>query len=204
MVTTEEVVPTESLRRQRRRQVRLTIERAALDLFSERSYDDVTVAEIANAAGISLRTFFRYFPSKDAVLLASGATLIDRLLLHLEEQPKGVSAFDAMSKALLASVVVPEEERLTVLKRWQVLHDVPLQRTEASASAEEMDAEERIIAELTRRMGPTADRRQAEVMMVAMHAIGRRAYAMWWTSGGQGDPTDWAATYVDVLGTTFG
>ncbi len=55
-----------SLRERRRLETTAEISSAALDLFEDRGVDSTTVAEIAAAAGVSQRTFFRYFPTKEA------------------------------------------------------------------------------------------------------------------------------------------
>ncbi len=55
----------------RRRQLLLTeYEQVGLDLFAERGYRDVTIDDIADAAGVSTRTLYRYFPTKEEILLA--------------------------------------------------------------------------------------------------------------------------------------
>jgi AcrR family transcriptional regulator len=78
---------TESLRDRQRAQIRADIRRAAFRLFIERGYDAVTTEEIASAAGVSPRTFFRHVPTKEELLLAPvrhGGTAIVGLL---EERP---------------------------------------------------------------------------------------------------------------------
>ncbi|WP_207399739.1 TetR/AcrR family transcriptional regulator, partial [Actinomadura fibrosa] len=61
------------LRERKKAQTRRAINRAALDLFTERGYDDVGVREIADAAGTSLATMFTYFPDGKASLVFPGS-----------------------------------------------------------------------------------------------------------------------------------
>lgn len=74
---------TESLRDRQRAQIRADIRRAAFRLFVERGYDAVTTEEIAAAAGVSPRTFFRHVPTKEELLLApvrhGGAAIVSLL-----------------------------------------------------------------------------------------------------------------------------
>lgn len=58
-------------RRRKRDETRRALRQHALRLFSERGYDDTTVAEIAKAAGVSHMTFFRNFPTKEDVVAAT-------------------------------------------------------------------------------------------------------------------------------------
>jgi AcrR family transcriptional regulator len=57
------------LRTRRRNETRLEVQRAALDLFERHGFDETTVDEIACAAGISPRTYFRYFATKEESIL---------------------------------------------------------------------------------------------------------------------------------------
>jgi AcrR family transcriptional regulator len=92
---------TESLRDRQRAQIRADIRRAAFRLFIARGYDAVTTEEIAFAAGVSPRTFFRYVPTKDELLLAPvrhGGTAIVGLL---EQRPAAESPDVALINAIV-------------------------------------------------------------------------------------------------------
>jgi AcrR family transcriptional regulator len=78
----------------RRIQVSLGIERAGLELLSERGLDDVTVDQIAAAAGISTRTFFRYFRNPRDVLTAVPLRESRRMCRALLARPAEESLLD--------------------------------------------------------------------------------------------------------------
>jgi AcrR family transcriptional regulator len=92
---------TETLRERQRAQVRADIRRAAFRLFIERGYDAVTTEEIATAAGVSPRTFFRHVPTKDELLLApvrhGGAAIVGLL----EARPASESPDLALINAII-------------------------------------------------------------------------------------------------------
>jgi AcrR family transcriptional regulator len=92
---------TESLRDRQRAQIRADIRRAAFRLFIERGYDAVTTEEIAAAAGVSPRTFFRHVPTKEELLLApvryGGAAIVSLL----ENRPAGESPDVSLINAIV-------------------------------------------------------------------------------------------------------
>jgi AcrR family transcriptional regulator len=77
---------------------------AALNLFSANGYDETTTDEIAESAGLSPRTFFRYFPTKESVLFFGEYDFIDAVSGVYLAQPEEMSDFEAMANsfALLA------------------------------------------------------------------------------------------------------
>ncbi|NEK85868.1 TetR family transcriptional regulator [Blastococcus saxobsidens] len=70
------------------------VERAALELFTSRGFDAVTADEVADAAGISRRTFFRYYPAKADAVWGDFAAHVERLdrLLHSADGGRPVLA----------------------------------------------------------------------------------------------------------------
>jgi AcrR family transcriptional regulator len=77
---------------------------AAMDLFSAHGYDETTTDEIAEAAGVSPRTFFRYFPTKESVLFSGRFGFIDSVSGVYLAQYETLSDYDALAEsfALLA------------------------------------------------------------------------------------------------------
>jgi AcrR family transcriptional regulator len=94
--------PGQSLRDRQRAQIRAEISRAAFRLFAERGYDSVTTEEIATAAGVSPRTFFRHVPTKEELLLApvrhGGAEVVSLL----EQRPAGEAPDIALANAIIS------------------------------------------------------------------------------------------------------
>jgi AcrR family transcriptional regulator len=73
---------------------------AALELYAERGYEQTTVAEIAERAGLTARTFFRHFTDKREVLFAGSETLREGLEAALREAPADASPMTAIGLAL--------------------------------------------------------------------------------------------------------
>jgi AcrR family transcriptional regulator len=87
------------------------LQQAALELYSERGYDQTTVTEIAKRAGLTERTFFRYFADKREVLFYGSGILQDRLVQWIDDAPDTVSPIDAVGGALAAAAEPIEEIR---------------------------------------------------------------------------------------------
>src|SRR6266702_8286369 len=85
------------------------LERAALELYGERGFEQTTVAEIAARAGLTERTFFRHFADKREVLFYGTELLRDRLTRAVAEAPASAAAMDAVSAAFEAAGAVLQE-----------------------------------------------------------------------------------------------
>jgi AcrR family transcriptional regulator len=86
------------LRERKKAQTRAAIEEAAFRLFDERGYAATTVADIAAAADIAPRTFFAYFPSKEAVVFAQADQQLEALAATLGDRPEGETTFEALRR----------------------------------------------------------------------------------------------------------
>jgi len=89
-----------NLHEQRRRSTHEALRRAALASFASKGFANVTVTELAREAGVTERTFFRHFPTKEAVLFQDYETQVEWLSEALAQRPPSESVFDAV----LASV----------------------------------------------------------------------------------------------------
>jgi AcrR family transcriptional regulator len=94
---------------------------AALRLYVERGFEQTTVAEIAERAGVTARTFFRYFADKREVLFAGSAELAGRLVQAVETAPAGASPMRAVSAALEVAADLVGRDHQHSRTRWQVI-----------------------------------------------------------------------------------
>src|SRR5437764_3359726 len=79
------------------------LQQAAFDLYTERGYDQTTVAEIAARAGLTERTFFRHFADKREVLFYGMEMMRDLLVRAVAGTPDSATAMDAVSAAFQAA-----------------------------------------------------------------------------------------------------
>ena len=81
--------------------MREELSRVAWDLFSRKGYEQTTVAEIARAAGVSRRTFFRYHASKEDVVVETQDAMAQRMLDAVAARPAGEAPLVAIRHALV-------------------------------------------------------------------------------------------------------
>jgi AcrR family transcriptional regulator len=88
----------QGLRERKKQRTRRQIIDAAMGLFAERGYHATTIADIAEAADVAPRTFFSYFPSKEAVVFHNVDRNLDGLRSALRDRLPGETAFDALRR----------------------------------------------------------------------------------------------------------
>jgi AcrR family transcriptional regulator len=89
------------LRERKKDETRRRLRESAARLFAERGFAGTTVLDIAADANVSERTFFRYFTSKEALLLPDAVHLFDYIAAAVVERPLDENPFEAVSNALL-------------------------------------------------------------------------------------------------------
>ena len=137
-----EEVPLEGLRERKKGRTRDAIRDAAHDLFVERGYPGTTVDDIAAAADVSPRTFFRYFANKEEVLFSRFDETLDLLREFLDQRPAGESVGEALRAALeefatLGEAAGDDRAGFEVFRSSETLHARYLQsffRLEAEAA----------------------------------------------------------------------
>jgi AcrR family transcriptional regulator len=98
------------------------LEQAAMQLYVERGFEQTTVADIAEQAGLTERTFFRYFTDKREVLFWGAAALQDLLVTTVAAAPESVSPLEAIAGALEAAGDLLQERREGALQRQSVIN----------------------------------------------------------------------------------
>jgi len=122
-MTIDEAAPT---RRERKKlETRKALEQAALRLFGEKGYDQTTVEDIAEAADVAVRTFFRYFATKQDVLFGEVVTdRITRLRTELGNRPLDEDPLESVMAVLNVLGFTPQEEE-EVLARLDLMRRQP-------------------------------------------------------------------------------
>jgi TetR/AcrR family transcriptional regulator, regulator of mycofactocin system len=101
------------------------LEQAAFALFAAQGFEATTVDEIAAAAGIGRRTFFRYFPSKNDIPWGAFEDELDRMRVRLKACPPEVALMDAIRLALIDFNRVTPAQVPLHRRRMQLILRVP-------------------------------------------------------------------------------
>ncbi len=111
---------------------RAAVEKVALELFAERGFDDTPVEDIAAAAGISRRTFFRYFPTKSDVLFGEFGMLLDALGEWFADRADDAPMFEVIAEATMRFNRVHTDGPVAHRARMELILHTPALRANAS------------------------------------------------------------------------
>lgn len=176
--------PPRDLRRRARDAVRAEIAETAFQLFTERGFDQTTVDDIAAAAGLSRRSFFRYFASKEDAVLGMLNAVGDAIAAELAARPADEPPWTSLRRALDVLVTTYLGDPTVALARFRLIHHTPALRT---TLLDKQDRWQRSLAQvLAARLGedPARDPRPellAATALAALDVASRR----WLASDGQ-------------------
>jgi len=181
----------------RRRSTHEALRQAALKSFARKGFANVTVTELATEAGVTERTFFRHFPTKEAVLFQDYETQLEWLAEALAQRPASESLFDAV----LASVAA-------------FPHDLEVVRQAATARSELISADRiashlrvvqssfaRVLTDFVRKRNPDVANIDlaAEVAGSALGSALVVAVEDWGRNGCAGDLGELVVASLDLL-----
>lgn len=146
---------------------------AALQLYVERGFEQTTVADIAERAGLTARTFFRYFADKREVLFGGSDELGKALVSALAGAPDSASPIAAVGIALDAASAVITDRELSRLRQSVIMANAELRERELIKFAALSDS----LAEGLRRRGVAEP--DATLAAEAGIAVFRVAFARW-------------------------
>ena len=119
-----------------RAEVRRDLVAAAVRLFTERGYDETTIDDIAVAAGVGRRTFFRYFPSKEDAISPDHETALARVAeVFTTAHPDEPTTSLVLRAGETVFDLYTEDPELSV-RRFALTHQVPALRDRESASVD--------------------------------------------------------------------
>ena len=171
-----------TLQERKQHLVRAELASAAWDLFGKKGYESTTVAEIAEAAGVSRRTFFRYYASKEDVVTETSDELAEAMLAAMAERPRDEPPLVSIQRALVPVL----EPRLVLTERARTIIRLLRESRTLRRAMMERHAlmEERLAAQLADRLGadPSKDSAPALLAFIA-RAMLDTAFNVWYDQG---------------------
>jgi mycofactocin system transcriptional regulator len=153
------------------------LEQAAFALFTARGFDATTVDEIAAAAGIGRRTFFRYFPSKNDIPWGAFELELERMRVRLKACPPEVPLMDAIRLALIDFNRVSPAQVPLHRRRMELILRVPALFAHSTLR---FTAWRQVIAEfVAQRSGRRPDELAPQVVAYAVLGVAVAAYEHW-------------------------
>ncbi|WUH91273.1 TetR/AcrR family transcriptional regulator [Streptomyces sp. NBC_00433] len=170
--------PRAGLRERKKVQTRQAIRAAAYRLFAEHGYDATPVDRIAAEADVSPSTIFRYFPTKEEIVLTDeyDDMMADMLRKRPAGEPPLVSLRMVMHESL-GTILNDPEGRVEMIQREKLVRDVPAIRARAHES---MSLTGRLLGGIIAdRTGRTADALEVRVFTAAVFSVIHEATMFW-------------------------
>ncbi|MEU6475419.1 TetR family transcriptional regulator [Streptomyces sp. NPDC047017] len=184
---TAEAAPRPGLRERKKQRTRDALLRAALEQFTTRGYERTTVDGIAEAVGVSQRTFFRYFPGKEEAAFAVQEMVEAHFVEALRARPPQEAPLEALRRAVLEGwETISEAVRSIVpvelyLRMFQVIESTPVLL--AAHLRRSVESEEQIARLLAAREGLDADTDPRPRLTVAAFGGVMRVTGRQWSTG---------------------
>jgi AcrR family transcriptional regulator len=192
----------ESLRERKKHATRRAIEDAAWELFGEQGYDATSVHDIAARADVAPRTFFRYFPSKDAVLFGELDEALETFREAFRQRPATEPLLTSMIAATDALAVRAQHDRAKTLERFKIQQSSGVAAFSEYARVRFLTVARELVLE---REGdsPDADLRARLVagLFTTVHTV---ANEYWMETGCAGDIHDVGDRCMSLLFSTLG
>ena len=189
--------PPPSRRRAHKLRTERALQQAALDLFAQQGYDATTTDEIADRAGVSHRTFFRYFPTKESVLFVGEYGWFRSFTAHFLAQPTDLSDFDAARATLRVLIKdMPKIRKALVLYERAIASSTTLRGVLS-------DRQQHDIATLANAISTRRDLAEPDqactVLATAILTMYRRAFMRWLAGPASVDPSTVVDEIFDLL-----
>jgi AcrR family transcriptional regulator len=184
------------LRERKKLRTRRAIRHEAFRLFAEQGYENTTVDQIAAAAEVSPSTFFRYFPTKEDLVVTDDYDPFLESALRArpaEEPPLAILKF-AMTEGLR---LILDEDREEILARMLISRQIPALRARAMAEAE--NSRGVLLRVLSERTGRAVDDYDLRVVVAAALGAATTAMDAWTESGGRADIVRLMDRAMDLL-----
>ena len=186
----------QSLRERKKVKTRQALVQAAIQLFVDQGYSHTTVDQITELADVSRRTFFRYFPSKEAVVFPDRAQRLDLL-----RQLLGNNC--SLRKAFLGLAHDFVNQRQIVIAQQQIIDS----STDLVAYQRELDSQfEDAVAEalISRGDGSEKNLLESQIVAAAVIAAVRVTLQRWFATNGKADLVEMGNEMFDLLERGFG
>ena len=185
-----------SLRDRKKLETRDALARVAAELFGQRGFEAVTIDEIAEAAGVSRRTYFRYFATKEAVVFPRASDRRERFRTMLARYRDRHDPFAAVRRACLEMAEEFGRHRDELLLQHRVVETSPTLMSHESALDLEWEA---AIGEALIRGTSRAARRSASILAGAVMGAIRATLREWFLGGARTDPVALATEMLRLV-----